>query len=200
MNVPSGAILNGGRASRFEGRDKGALTVEGRTVRDIQLSVLMQAVDEVIVVGGRSDEAAWPQDIRYVEDLVSGRGPLAGLQAALLAARFDPVLVVACDMPGLTVPFVKLLLAGALEIENVDAVVPRTQSGYHPLCAVYRRSCLPIVSRHLAAGRLALRDLLTEVRVREVTETELAPIGRPSTLLANLNTPADYRALLNHDS
>ena len=197
MDVPSGAILNGGRASRFGGRDKGALIVEGRALRDRLVTVLTQAVDEVMIVGGRTDDVAWPAGVRWVDDLVPDHGPLAGLQAALDAARCELVLVVACDMPGVTVPFVRYLVAAA---DTVDAVVPRTQSGYHPLCAVYRRTVLPLVSRHLAAGRLALRDLLTEVRVREVTETELAGIGHPAALLANLNTPDDYRALLNHES
>jgi molybdenum cofactor guanylyltransferase len=197
VDVTSGAILNGGRASRFGGRDKSGLIVAGRTVRERLVAVLTQAVDDMMVVGGRADDEPWPAGVRWVEDLVPGQGPLGGLQAALAAARFEPVLVVACDMPGLTVPFVRYLLAAA---DDVDAVVPRTKSGYHPLCAVYRRTCLPIVSRHLATGRLTLRDLLTEVRVREVTETELAPIGHPAALLANLNTPDDYRALLNHES
>ena len=197
--------MNGGQASRFGGRDKGALVVGGRTVRDRLVAVLTQAVDDVMVVGGqpaggRTNDGPWPAGIRYVEDLVAGHGPLAGLQAALAAAASEAVFVVACDMPGLTVPLVRFLLATAAEADAADVVVPRTENGYHPLCAVYRRTCLPVVSRHLAAGRLALRDLLTEVRVHEVTETELAPIGHPATLLANLNTPDDYRALLNHES
>jgi molybdenum cofactor guanylyltransferase len=197
VDVASGAILNGGRASRFGGRDKGALIVEGRTVRDRLVAVLTQALDEVMIVGGRTDDVAWPAGVRRVDDLVPDHGPLGGLQAALDAASCEVVLVVACDMPGVTAPFVRYLVAAA---DNVDAVVPRTESGYHPLCAVYRRTVLSVVSRHLAAGRLALRDLLTEVRVREVTETELAAIGHPAALLANLNTPDDYRALLNHES
>jgi molybdopterin-guanine dinucleotide biosynthesis protein A len=38
--VPSAAILAGGRASRFGGRDKSALIVNGRTILDRQLSAL----------------------------------------------------------------------------------------------------------------------------------------------------------------
>ena len=35
---------------------------------------------------------------------------------------------------------------------GADAVVPRTERGYHPLCAVYDAACRPPVERRLAGG------------------------------------------------
>jgi hypothetical protein len=37
--------------------------------------------------------------------------------------------------------------------------------------------------------------LFEDVRVRAVTADALAPFGDPGHLLANLNTPLDYRAI-----
>src|SRR4051794_13778353 len=94
----SAAILTGGRATRFGGRDKSALTVEGRTILQRQLDALAGVVDEVLIVGS-------------AHDLVPGCGPLGGLHAALSAARGDGVFLVACDMPYLSGPFIAHLLS-----------------------------------------------------------------------------------------
>ena len=129
--------------------------------------------------------------VRLVPDRVPGCGPLGGLDAAL-AAGDDVVAIVACDMPFITTAFLRHLLDLARE---ADAVVPRTERGYHPLCAAYTRACLPAVARRLAEGRLAMTGLLEDVHVRELTAREIDAFGDPRRLLANVNTPADYEAL-----
>jgi molybdopterin-guanine dinucleotide biosynthesis protein A len=196
--VISAAILNGGRAARFGGRDKGALVAGGRTIRDRQLAVLGALSEDILLVGG-DGAGPFPVPIRLVADRHPGRGPLAGLEAALTEARGEVVIIVACDMPGVSARFLSDLLS---RIDLVDAVVPRTESGYHPLCAVYRRTCLPVVSRRLAEGRLAMNGIFDEVRVSEVSGAGLWASGDPRRLLANVNTPADYdeiTGLLNHE-
>src|SRR5439155_16087595 len=169
------AILAGGRATRFDGRDKSALLVDGRTILDRQLDELSPLTDDVMIVGGNFDgdcfqgarrlsasarerheratvdapkrlrrEGGQPSvsarrrtGVRVIPDIVPGSGPLGGLHAALTAAHGDAVFVVACDMPYVTAALVEYLfsLAGDAQI-----VVPRTERGYHPLCAVYRRA------------------------------------------------------------
>ena len=51
--------------------------------------------------------------------------------------RGDPTIVVACDMPFVSAPLLGHLLRS---LDDADAVVPRTERGYHPLCAVYARA------------------------------------------------------------
>jgi len=173
------AILAGGEARRFGGRDKSALVVEGRTILERQIAELSAITTDLLV-------------IRRDNDLVPGCGPLGGLHAALTAARADAVFVVACDMPYVTAPFALhlLSLAGA-----ADIVVPRTERGYHPLCAVYTRGCLAAVARRLAERRLKMLELLDEMRTREVTAEEIDRFGNRNRLLANVNTPAEYAGL-----
>ena len=184
--MQSVAILAGGEARRFGGRDKGALVVDGRTIVERQIAELSTVTPDVRV-------------IRREDDLVPGCGPLGGLHAALNAARGDQLFLVACDMPFVTAALAAylLMLAG-----DADAVVPRTDRGYHPLCAVYgRRACLPAVERRLAERRLKMLDLLHDLRVREVTADDLGRFGRCDRLLANVNTPAEYvelEALRDH--
>ena len=133
-----------------------------------------------------------------MQDRVSNCGPLGGLDAALSAARHETLVLLACDMPLVSARF----LAYMLELSGAaDIVVPRTERGYHPLCAVYTRACREPVQRLLAERRLAMIGLFDEVRVRVVERDEIGRFGSPEVLLANVNTPADFdelEALLSH--
>src|SRR5712692_9631460 len=104
----SAAILAGGLARRFGGRDKGALLVDGRSIRERQITELATITSDILVIGlrsqpGHQDQSGGPRDppgpARVVADRVPGCGPLGGLQTALLESRGDPTIVVACDMP-----------------------------------------------------------------------------------------------------
>ena len=187
--MKSAAILAGGRATRFGGRDKSALIVDGRTILDRQLAALTPLTDDVMIVGGG---VAAPLPHRHVADAVPGCGPLGGLHAALTAARGDTLFLAACDMPYLTTAFVEYLFSLA---DGVDAVVPQSERGYHPLCAVYTRACLDAAAARLAAGRLRMRELVDNVRTRTVRIDDIRRFGDPDRLLANVNTPADFAGL-----
>jgi molybdopterin-guanine dinucleotide biosynthesis protein A len=204
----SAAILAGGRATRFGGRDKSALVVDGRPIVERQVAELLTIVDDIMLVGARSDgaradgarafQASDPGAFhasghyRAITDIVPGCGPLGGLHAALTEMRGDRVFVVACDMPYVDAAFAEYLLSLAAD---AAVVVPQTDRGYHPLCAVYTRVCLEPVAARLAQRRLALRDLFADVPTRIVTIAEMSRFGAPSRLLANVNTPDEYAGL-----
>lgn len=175
----SAAILAGGEARRFGGRDKSALVVDGKTILARQVAALSGVADEVVV-------------IRREDDLVPGCGPLGGLHTALARTRGDAVLLLACDMPYVTSGFVAYLLALA---DQADVVVPRTAAGYHPLCAVYTRACGDAVAQQLAERRLNMTDLVDRLRARVVNVDEIGGFGDCDRLLANVNTPAEYAGL-----
>ncbi len=194
------AILVGGRAIRFGGQDKSALVVEGRTIFDRQLSELSQIADEILLVGGtRPPGLPAPRaGVTLIADLMPGCGPLGGLHAALTAARGEPVIVVACDMPYLSAPFLAYLVDRAGERRGPGeplAVVPQTERGYHPMCAAYTRAVIEPIERRLAAGRLTMMDLLADLRLRVATARDIARFGDPHRLLANVNTPAEHESL-----
>jgi molybdopterin-guanine dinucleotide biosynthesis protein A len=205
------AILAGGQATRFGGRDKGTLLVHGRTIRDRQVAELSTLTDDILLVGGprvprwgpRAEAGTLqPSDlthttidvagVRAIADIVPGCGPLGGLHAALTEMRGDAVFLVAGDMPYVSAPFVAYLLSLA---SQVDIVVPQTERGYHPLCAVYTRACLAAVTARLGDRRLRMRELVDEMPARIVTAAEIDRFGDRHVLLANVNTPAEYAGL-----
>ena len=92
--MPSAAILAGGRAARFGGRDKSALVIDGRSILDRQIAELLAR--DRRHPGGRRGRAMRSSVrtrplFRLIPDRVSGCGPLGGLDAALAAARDDVV-------------------------------------------------------------------------------------------------------------
>ena len=185
----SAAILAGGRATRFGGRDKSALVVEGQTILDRQRAALGPLTSDLMIVGGDAADAA---GARRITDIVPGCGPLGGLHAALTAARGDALFLVAGDMPYVTTAFVEYLLSLAA---GADAVVPRSERGYHPLCAVYTRACLEPAAARLADRRLKMMEFVDSLRARVVPVDDIRQFGDPDRLLANVNTPADYAGL-----
>jgi len=201
--VASAAILTGGAATRFGGTDKGALIVGGRSILARQLEELTAITDDIMIVGDKPTRAPRLEHGRHaraVPDRLAACGPLAGLEAALVAARHDTTIVVACDMPFVTAAFLRYL---ASLTTDAAAVVPCTEDGYHPLCAAYTRACLPVVTRRLTEGRLAVMSLFEELRTRVVTSEEIAAFGDRARLLANVNTPAAFgeiEALLSHET
>jgi molybdopterin-guanine dinucleotide biosynthesis protein A len=186
----SAAILAGGQARRFGGADKSALIVEGRSILDRQLDALREIAGDIMLVEGADNarRRSAPGPIRVIHDRLPDRGPLGGLDAALAAARAPVVLVVACDMPFVTAPFLQHL---ASSVREADAAVPRTARGYHPVCAAYTTGCRATVLRMLAGDRSSMMALLDELHVREVGEDEIEMFGPSLRLLANVNTPEE---------
>jgi molybdopterin-guanine dinucleotide biosynthesis protein A len=78
---------------------------------------------------------------------------------------------------------------------EAGAVVPRTDRGYHPLCAACTRACVEPIACRLADGRLTMTGLFDDVRISVITTEEMRACGDPGTLVASVNTPAEYRGL-----
>lgn len=182
------AILAGGQARRLGGADKSGLPIGGRPILTRQLELVRGLTSHVLIVandGDRYREAGVP----VVRDRIQGAGALGGLYTALLEAPTPQVLVLACDMPFLTAPFLVRVMALSA---GVDAAVPRDHRGLHPLCAAWSRRTAPHLAARIAAGRLRIADALAGLDVREIGPDELAPLDPEGRLLMNVNTPDDY--------
>jgi molybdenum cofactor guanylyltransferase len=199
----SAAILVGGRARRMHGLDKSTLDVDGLPILERQLAVLRQLTDDLMIVtraGAPRDEGSSSQGksgplarpgLRIVSDVISDAGPLGGIHAALIHARAPATLVVACDMPFLSLELLRHLAA---RVEGMDVAVPRTTDGYHPLCAAYAQTARPVIERQLTRGEFKVSALFSmDLRVAELGPDELAGFDPEGRMLSNVNTPHDYR-------
>lgn len=166
------------------GRDKALLPLGGATLAGQVASRVMAAIGNVLLIG-------WPERYRelgypVIADQVEGCGPIGGVYTALSVTPADWNLIVACDMPALTVPFLDQLLRRAAT-SPADCIVPRTPSGLDPLCAVYHRRCLPALSSAIQGKLFKMQDLLSVIRIEAWTVSDPAP-------LANVNTPQEWKA------
>ena len=182
------AILAGGQARRLGGLDKGALIVGARSILDRQLSLLHGLTSHLLIVtSDRSRVQA--VDVPVVVDRIGGAGALGGLYTALVEAPTEQVLVIGCDMPFLTAPFLRHLAECG---RNVDVAVPCNEHGRHPLCASYARRTASHFQARIATGDLRIGEALMDLTVRELGPGELAPFDADGRLLLNVNTPEDY--------
>ena len=136
--------------------------------------VLEEAFEDVLALGKAVDALPLPFPVH--DDGSELRAPIVGVAAGLRLAPTELCVFLPTDLPAVT-PELLRSLAGAAE--DVDAAVPQTG----PLPGAYGRAALPVLERRVAAGELALRGALAELRTR-VVEVEAAQ-------LANVNTPDD---------
>lgn len=129
------------------------------------------------------------QDVDVAIDRVDGAGALGGIYTALMEAPTEQVIVIGCDMPFLTAPFLAFLAAQG---RDVDVAVPVDDRGRHPLCASYLRRTAAHLRARIDTGALRVGDALAPLTVRELGADELAPFNADGRLLVNVNTPDDY--------
>jgi molybdopterin-guanine dinucleotide biosynthesis protein A len=183
--LTAGFVLVGGQSRRM-GRDKALLPWKSGVLVEEIAAKAATVTRHVALVGNPSRYA----HLNYpcIADLRPGMGPLSGIEAALASGRGDLNLILACDMPEMEeVHLVKLV--DAARRSSAKCIVTADGSGrMHPLCAVYRRECLPAVRSALDEGRLKLTALVQDLQAEVVT------IPGP---IRNLNSPPEWEAFRN---
>ncbi|MCB9384344.1 MAG: molybdenum cofactor guanylyltransferase [Bryobacterales bacterium] len=178
----AGYVLTGGRSSRF-GSDKARFEIDGRPLAWVTAEKVCQAAGSVALVGAPERYADW--DLRLIADPREDFGPVAGIVAALEDSHADWNLIVAVDMVGVTVEFLRFLLEGA----DADVVMPVQPDGRdQPLCCAYRTDVAGALRARMDAGIGRVTDALEAVRVRRVLPEEYARFGG-AELFENLNRP-----------
>lgn len=184
------AILAGGAATRYEGRPKGLERVGGERILDRLLTVLKAATGEApLLVANAPGADAWAPGLRLIADPRPDCGSLGGIYAALTAGD-GPVLLVAWDMPFVSVDLLQALAGGAA---GYDAFLPESDGrrGVEPLCAVYGPACVDPIVRQLDDEDFRAVGFHEAVRVGRLPLDAVSRFGDPATLFFNVNTPDD---------
>ncbi len=183
-------IQAGGMSSRM-GEDKALKPFLGRPLIQRVVDRLAPIADEVIVTTNRPDEYAF-LNLRLIADLKPGRGVLGGLYTAIASAAFSQVAVVACDMPFAS----EMLFEGARRFmveEDADVVIAKTDEGYEPFHALYRReTCLPAIETAIEADQWKVISWFSKVKVRELSPQEVKAFDPSGLCFWNLNTPEEF--------
>lgn len=148
----TGVVLAGGGSRRFGGLDKTRLPLGGRTLRQRALDVLAPVCATRLLVGGLAATDA----TEVVPDRYPGEGPLGGILTALDRLTTPYALVLAADLPFLSVDLLRRLQAAA---RGVDVAWLEAADGRRPLCVAVARRCGPALQAHWTQGARRVRDL-----------------------------------------
>lgn len=183
-------IQAGGQSSRM-GEDKALKPFLGRPLIRRVVDRLSPIADELIVTTNRPVDYAF-LDLRLCSDLKPDRGALGGLHTAIASAAHPLVAVVACDMPFASARLLETM--GRLLVEEeADVVIAKTQNGYEPLHAVYRRAtCLPAIESAIDADQWKVIAWFPQVKVRVLTDEELNSFDPDGLAFWNVNTPEEF--------
>jgi len=182
----TGMLLAGGRSRRM-GRDKATMTIEGEPLWQRQLRLLRELSPEVPWVSARTNPPWCPSNVGLVLDEPPSRGPLSGLAAGLRRLRTSHLLVLAIDLPRVSVEHLRRLWGVA---GPGMGVIPLSDGRFEPLCAIYPAEAAPLAQEALESSDASLqhlaRILLNRSRAQEYLLTQ-----DERSLYLNLNMPSD---------
>jgi molybdopterin-guanine dinucleotide biosynthesis protein A len=148
----TGVILAGGLGRRMGGVDKGLQLLNGKPLALHIVERLAPQVAELLINANQNAERYAAFGHRVVADQIPDfAGPLAGLHAALSAAKNPLVATVPCDSPFLPDDLIYRLFS-VLTATEADFAVARTFEQAHPVFCLCRKSVLPHLSNYLASG------------------------------------------------
>lgn len=185
------AVLAGGQSKRM-GQNKAFLEVGGRRVIERVLEVVSPLTDDLFI-STNSAEQYTEFGLRLVADIYPDKAALGGIYSVIHAARYDAVLVVACDMPFLNAGLLKYLIELA-PLADVIAPVPEPPQP-ETLHAVYSKRCLPAIETRLLANKLRVIGFFDDVSVRYVDRVEIAKFDPQFYSFVNMNTPSEWQTV-----
>jgi molybdopterin-guanine dinucleotide biosynthesis protein A len=209
MNGVTAYILSGGRSSRM-GRDKALLPFGDATLTSYQFERLAKSglFDEVkVALKSRERAAEFLREaglgaktpIACDSDFDGGREDFAaiyGIAAILADLPSEFGFLIAVDTPFFELSSIANMIKIAAQ-GGAKAVLARTPSGFHPLCAIYKKTLASVFNEALSQGDLSIKRALNAA----LKEGELFFADFAEEQLQNLNNPTDYdRALARLNS
>lgn len=144
----AGAILAGGKARRLAGRTKGLLRrADGLTIVEHLRDEMGAAGFSPLALCAGEHNCYADCGMVMVADRVAGRGPLAGIEAALSHCQgtADAVAFAPCDTPQLTRSEFAVL-HDAFTVRGGSVLAATGDGAWHPLCSIIHIGLLPEVT------------------------------------------------------
>ena len=186
----TGIILAGGESKRLNNVEKSNLLVGGRRIIAWMMNVYEKLFDEIILVSNHPrTHLEW--DAIIDKDIYTKRSSFTGIHSGLFYTKTDHAFIAACDTPFLKMDLVKIIVQ---QIDSsADVVIPKTDVGIEPLCAVYSRRCLQAVQSALERNNLKIRNLFKKLKVKQIPESVLRKKDPGLDSFFNINTPDDLK-------
>jgi len=196
-------VLAGGKSSRM-GVDKALLEINGKPLIEIAVEKLRSFCSDVSIAGNRQDLA------RYASIACESRieiGPVAGLEAGLIACTQPWAMFVPVDVPLVPAEVLRNWVLDALGYEKggLGVSLLLAQGARQPAFCLIRRDCLPKVTAAIESGERRINTVLDSVDTNDgyswITVEDAAkygPGGRATDLqidawFHNVNTPEEFK-------
>ena len=183
--------MSGGLNKRMGGKNKALLSLAGQTILDRLQTAFEGLFDEVLLV--TKDPLAYlPWDLKIVTDLFQTPSSLTGIHAALFHVSTPYAFITACDTPFLQTGLIRVLL-NQLE-PKWDVIMPVTEQGNQPLCAIYSKRCIEPIEDQLRNGDPKILNFFPKIKVKEIPEKRLRQADPELVSFFNINKPEDLKA------
>jgi molybdopterin-guanine dinucleotide biosynthesis protein A len=182
------AIQAGGKSSRM-GTDKALVPFAGGVLLDYILHQLEPLALPAIIITNQP-EGYHRFGMPLHADIYPDWGALGGLHAAIHHAPAPYCLVLACDMPFISLPLLHRLMELA---PGFDAVIPRLgeDAAAEPFRAIYSKTCLPSIERAIQRGQRRVISFFDEINLCFMEQPELETLDPGLLTFFNVNTPAE---------
>ena len=180
-------VLTGGRGLRMGGINKALIGIGGITIIDRTVSLLRPLFSDIIIAGWPADLKP-PEGTRTVDDNYPGKGPLAGIEAAMKSSETPLIFVFGGDMPSLSAALITTQIDKFAD-NPAEVFVPRIGDLIEPLHSIIDCSAHTSLEEYLRTARKpAVRDWFRLVSARYFDLPETDEYLRVFT---NINTPDD---------
>ncbi len=157
----TGAILAGGKNSRLD-REKSLISVGNRYLLGYTLDKLDSCFEEVIIITAKDTiRSLFPHRMIY-PDILPIASALSGIHSALVNAKNQSVLIVACDMPKLNVKLINKMVANYQSYKKIDILVPGHSQGMEPLHSIYNKRVVETIEKQACEGNLKISDIFRQ--------------------------------------
>jgi molybdopterin-guanine dinucleotide biosynthesis protein A len=182
----TGIILSGGKNARM-GVNKAFIRVGGERIIDRTIRIFRELFEEIVLV--TNEPLGYLEfDLKIVTDIIKEKGALGGLYTGLFHSSCEHAFVCPCDMPFLSIDFIRYMQERA---KGYDVVVPVQPEGFQPLHAIYSRRCMPAIKKCIDEDRLKVTGFYKKARVLEIPPEVIASFDPEGRIFFNINSPDD---------
>jgi molybdopterin-guanine dinucleotide biosynthesis protein A len=191
-----GIVLCGGASSRMN-YPKALLPLGQEVMLQRVVRIIGSCVSPLAVMASPDQQLpTLPAGVPVYFDREPLEGPLAAIGQGLeaLHGKCEAVFISGCDTPLIETAMIERLCS---RLGNNQLAMVREGDRLHPLAAIYRVSLLETIQQLLSQGKRRPIDLVAQVDSVFLETTELQEIDPGLRSLRNINTRAQYQALLN---
>lgn len=163
------------------GREKGLVDFRGKPLIQYGIDLLSLYTNRILISSSNPDYLRF--GLEMIVDDISGKGPAAGIAAALKSSRTAWNIVIACDLPFLEPELIDIMLGKAASFQ---AVIPIHGGVMEPLAGIYHQELAGHFEMALTAGDLALHRILRAAKSEYQDVSQL--IQKYPLLFINFNT------------